>query len=283
MINEKDYQEMFSRVTASEDLTRRVMTMKQERTQSRVLARVALIAAVLALMVVTVSASETVQNWFVQFFGSTNRDGLTKEQVEYIEENARTILESQTRNGWTVELNSAIRDERMAYIVFRIEGPEDTDLSRWTDESGNIRGQILFGNSGMPGYLSGLEEFFDFKENVEHGSWGYTWMDDGDGKEYTAIIVFQLEARTMHDGLDAFGEETVYHFKFQDIVWSWMDKEYEQSLIREKYGGRPASQFTDEEYRKIHRWETLAEGIWEFEISFGQMEFAEGESLETYF
>jgi len=284
MIDKQKYTEMFSKVTASENLTRRVMTMKQEQKQGRrVFSKAALIAAVLAVMAVTVSASENLQNWFVRFFGSINREGLTPEQVEYIEENAQIILDSQTHNGWTVELNSALRDERMAYIIFRIEGPEDVDLSKWTDEAGNIRGQVLFGNSGMPGYLGGLETFFDFKENIEHGGWGYTWMDDGDGKEHTAIIVFQLEARTMHDGLDAFGEETVYHFKFQDIVWYWMDKEYEQNLIREKYGGRPVTQFTDEEYRKIYRWETLAEGVWEFEISFGQLEFVEGESLETYY
>lgn len=282
MINEKEYMEMFAQVTASEDLTRRVMTMKQERRQGRFLTRAVLIAAALALMVVTVSASETVQNWFVRFFASINRDGLTSEQVEYIENNTQTILDSQTHNGWTVELHSAIRGENLVYIIFRIEGPEDVDLSQWTDEAGNLRGQVTFGNSETPAYLDGLDLFFDFDENVELGGWGYYWMDDGDGKAYTEILVFHLEPGTMHDGLEAFGEETVYHFRFQDIIWYWNDMEYMQTLNREKYPGQGSFEYTEEEQRKIHRWETLAEGIWEFEISFEQLEFVEGELPETY-
>ncbi len=283
MYNKKEYQEVLSQVTASQDLTRRVMTMKPERKQGRnVFAKVALIAAVLTVMAVTVSASEAVQNWFVRFFAEINRDGLTTEQVEYIEENTQTILDSQTHNGWTVELHSAIRGENLVYIIFSIEGPEDVDLSQWTDEAGNLRGQVDFGNSVTPAYLDGLDLFFDFDENVEHGGWGYYWMDDGDGKEYTEILVFHLEPRTMHDGIDAFGEETVYHFRFQDIIWYWQDMEYMQTLNREKYPGQGSFEYTEEEQRKIHRWETLAEGIWEFEISFGQLEFVEGELPETY-
>ena len=262
MINEKEYREMFSRVRASDGLTRRVMTMKPERKQNRMLSRAALIAAVLALMVVTVSASETVQNWFLQYFASFNREGLTHEQVEYLEENVQTIHNSQTHNGWTVELHSAIRDESIAYIIFRIEGPENVDLSKWTDEHGNLHGQLLFGNSGILPQMGELETFFDFKENVEHGGWGYTMMDDGDGKSYTVNIVFQLQPGTMHDDKAPFGEDTVYHFCFRDIVWYWQDKEYEQELLREKYTGQEVYQYTDEEYRKIHCWETLAVGIW---------------------
>jgi hypothetical protein len=282
MFDENEYLEVFSQVKASENITRRVLNMKRERKQRRIFARAALIAAALILMAVSVAASESVQNWFVHFFAEINRDGLTTEQVEYIEKNTQMILDSQTHNGWTVELNSAIRGEKLVYIIFSIKGPDDVDLSQWTDEAGNLRGQVTFGNSDTPAYLDGLDLFFDFDENVEHGGWGYYWMDDGDGKEYTEILVFHLEPGTMHDGIDAFGEETVYHFRFQDIIWYWLDMEYMQTLNREKYPGQGSFEYTEEEQRKIHRWETLAEGIWEFEISFGQLEFVEGELPETY-
>lgn len=277
MFDKNEYIETFSQVTASGQLTRRVLAMKRENNcRSRYsLARIALIAVILTLMAVTVSASENLQNWFIHFFSGVNREGLSQEQVEYIENNTQIILESQTHNGWTVEMNSAIRDEHTAYIVFRIVGPEDVDLSRWMDEQGNLHGQLLFGNSGSLPWLRNLEEFFDFDENVEHGGWGYYWMDDGDGKAFTANLVFCLTPKTMQDGEAAFGEKTVYHFRFLDIVWYWQDHAYEQNLLREKYNGREVYQYTDEEYRKIHRWETLAEGVWEFEISFGQLKFVE--------
>lgn len=283
MFDETEYREVFSQIKASDGLTRRVLNMKSEKKQrGKILARAALIGAVLTIMAVTVSASETVQNWFLQYFASFNREGLTQEQVEFLEENSQTIHDSQTHNGWTVELHSAIRDESMAYIIFRIEGPENVDLSEWTDEHGNLHGQLLFGNSGILPHMRDWEEFFDFKENVEHGGWGYTIMDDGDGKAHTVNIVFQLQPRTMFDDKDPFGEDTVYHFRFRDMVWYWRDTKYEQELLREKYTGQEVYQYTDEEYEKIHRWETLAEGIWEFEISFGQLKFVEGEFLETY-
>ena len=88
--------------------------------------------------------------------------------------------------------------------------------------------------------------------------------------------------RLFKDETGAVVQDTVYHFRFQDIVWYWMDLEYEQELLNGKYAGQEVTQFTDEENRKRHRWETLAEGVWEFEISFGQLEFVEGELLETY-
>lgn len=280
MFDEKEYKEMFSQVKASEGLTRRVMTMKQDHRQGRFLTRAALIAAALALMVVTVSASETVQNWFVQFFAAINRDGLTSEQVEYIEENAQTIMESQTHNGWTVELHSAIRDENEAYIVFRIEGPEDVDLSKWTNEEGDVHGQVMFGNSCTP--LNEMRDniYFDFHEHIKHGGWGENWLDDGDGLDYTANLVFHLEPDVPWEDVDPFGADTVYHFRFEDIVWFWTDLDYQQELNEGKYAGQNGHPLTDEEIRRLHLVETLAEGVWEFEISFSQLKYTPGESLE---
>ena len=108
---EKEYREVFSQVKASQDLTRRIMMMKQKRQQrGMVLARVVLIAAVVAMMALTVSASETVQNWFLDFFKDKSDGELSQGQVEYIEENAQIISDSRTIDGWTVELRSAISD-----------------------------------------------------------------------------------------------------------------------------------------------------------------------------
>ena len=278
---EKEYREAFSQVKASDGLTRRVMNMKQESAKTRnFFARVALIAAVLAVMAMTVSASETVQNWFISFFAGISRDGLTTEQVEYIEENAQTILDSQTHNGWTVELHSAIRDENKAYIVFRIEGPEDVDLSKWTNEEGDVHGQVMFGNSCTP--LNEMQDntYFDFHEHIKHGGWGENWLDDGDGLDYTTNLVFHLEPDVPWEDVDPFGADTVYHFRFEDIVWFWTDLEYQQALDEGKYAGQNGHSLTDEEIRRLHLVETLAEGIWEFEISFSQLKYTPGESLE---
>lgn len=280
MFDKDTYRDTFSHVTASEETFRRVMNMKYEekhRNSGRTLPKVALIAALIALMAITVSASETVQNWFIGFFGGLNREGLSQEQVEYIEENTKTILESQTHNGWTVELNSAIRDDNTAYIIFHIEGPENVDLSKWTDEDGEIFGQVMFSNSCTPRTKS---HYFDFHEHIKFGGWGEAWQDDGDGLPYTANLVFHVEPDVPNEELDPFGAETVYHFRFEDIVWFWTDRAYERELEEGKYAGQEFPQFTEEELSRIYCMETLAEGLWEFEISFVQLEYVAGESLD---
>ena len=279
---EKEYQEVFSQVRASDDLTRRVMTMKQEiNTRSgRSLLRLAVAVALIVVMALTVTASEEVQNWFVNFFAGLSRDGLSQDQVEYIEENVQILMESQTHNGWTIELNSAIRNEISVYIVFRIIGPENVDLSQWMDEQGNLRGQLDVGNSTTFAYLNGVDTFFDFDENIERGGWGYYWMDDGDGKAYTENLVVFMTPETMVANKDPFGVETVYHFRFQDIVWFWVDTKYELELRSQKYPGQAEAHYTVDELRKIHRCEILAEGIWEFYIEFSKLTYVEGETID---
>lgn len=277
MFDENAYQEMFSQVTASENTFRRVMTMKNEKTRSgRSWTRIVLAAALIAVMVLTVSASEEVQNWFISFFAGINRDGLTQEQVEYIEEHAQPILDSQTHNGWTVEMHSAIRDDTKAYIIFRIKGPESVDLSKWTNEEGDAHGQVMFGNSLIP---LNKEFYFSLGENLWNGGWGETWQEDGDGLPYTANLVFHLEPDVTKDDKEPFGAETVYHFRFEDIVWFWTDLEYQQEL-EERMEAEGRHQLTDEEINRSHLVETLAEGTWEFDISFSQLKYVPGETLE---
>lgn len=278
MFEQEEYQEMFSQVKASDRLYGRLMRMKNEEKKLKCsVGRIALAAAMITLMAITVSASETIQNWFISFFADINRGKLTQEQVEYIEENAEPILDSQTHNGWTVQMHSAIRDDTTVYIMFHIEGTEDVDLSRWTDEEGNIQGQVMFGNSLIP---LNKTYYFDFGEHLWYGGWGEIWQDDGDGLPYTANLVFYLEPDVTKDDKEAFGAETVYHFCFEDIAWFWTDLAYQQELEK-TMAEEGRSKLTEEEIKRVHLAETLAEGIWEFEISFSQLEYVPGFNLET--
>lgn len=282
MFNEKAYREVFSQVTASEDTIRRVMNMTKERKQkrhARSLARIALVAAVVALMAVTVSAAETIQSWFVSFFAGKGGSGLSQGQVEYIEENAMPIADSQTQDGWTVELRSAISDGTTAYVIFHITGPEDMDLTEWTDAEGNVTGQILFGNSGMPGYMTGAADFFTFPAEVKYGSWNQTWLEDSDGLYNTQDLLVRLNPSMKRSTIDPFGREAVYHFRFENIVWSYKDMAYEEELRNGKYAGQNGVRYTEEEMQRLYRWDVLAEGVWEFEICFAQPEDS-GETVE---
>lgn len=275
MFEKEEYREMFSQVTASDGLKRRVMTMKQERNRThsgRSLARVALVAALVALLAVSVSAAETVQSWFIGFFADKNGGELSQEQVEYIEENAQPILDSQTVDGWTVELRSAIHDGVCGYVLFHIEGPENVDLTEWTDENGNVRGQLLFGNSAIPGKGSGKAEFFKYQEELKYGGWGFTPMEDEDGLLNTADILVTLSPDMKRSTIDPFGPDALYHFSMENIVWFCADFAYEEELNSTKYAGQEYPQHTQEELQRIYEYETLAEGVWEFDIIFSELD-----------
>lgn len=277
MLDEKKYREMFSQVRASEETFRRVMTMKNDQRngyRGRMLPRLALAAALIMLMAITVAASETVQNWFVGFFADRDSGELSQEQVQYIEENAETILDSQTHNGWTVELRSAIHDGVCGYVLFHIEGPEDMDLSKWTDAEGNVRGQILFGNSAIPGSDNQEDLFFKYQEELKFGGWGYYPMEDGDGLYNTADLLVTLSPDMKRSTIDPFGSDALYHFSIENIVWFRKDIDYEDQLDSTKYAGQEFTQYTQEELRRIHLVDTLAEGVWEFDIIFSELDCA---------
>lgn len=271
MLNKQDYQAAFSKVTASGETYRRVMNMTKYSKRKSAGRRVAvLIAAVIALMAIAVTAfaSEYVQNWFASYFAEKGDAELSQTQVEFIEANVQNINDVQTQDGWTVELRSAITDGTTAYIVFYVKGPEDIDLTDWTDDQGNVQGQILFGNEGMPGYLTSAVEYFTFPEEVTYGCWGETWLEDGDGLCYTKNLLITLSPDMTRSRVNPFGSEAVYQFRFENIVWSYTDTAYEQELREGKYAGKDGVMYTEEEIKRIYRWDVLAEGVWEFDISF---------------
>lgn len=283
MFDKNEYREMFTQVKASDGLTRRVMTMKQNQRKnhsSRVLIRLALVAAVIALMTLTVSASETVQSWFVHFFTDRNGGELSQEQVEYIENNAQPILDSQTHDDWTVELRTAIQDGTTAYVIFRVEGPEGMDLTQWTDDQGNTWGNFIFGNMSAKAQSTGMPDLLAWSEGVMIENWSITWLDDNDGHANTRTLLFRLNPNMSTAKIDPFGSEAVYQIHMENIIWEYEDREYRQELRNGKYAGQNSVMYTPEEIERLYCEELLAEGVWDFTLCFGDWEDDSGEYVE---
>lgn len=257
MFDKKEYQEMFSRVTASQDTYRRVMTMSRtKRKNGAPLMRAALVAALIAMLAITVSASERVQNWFVSFFAE-NMDGqLSQAQVEYIEEKAKPVLDSQTHEGWTVELLSAMNDNSTGYIVLGITGPEGVDMTPY-----------IFGNQGVRGHFEGLPDMLEFPEELRYFSWGWTWVEDEDGKANTRNLVIHINPNTKNSGVKPFGEDRVFKLQMINLV-----REYEDENVRRNLAGsrqkESFSSLSPEETLLVYQHEIIAEGTWEFEVKF---------------
>lgn len=89
-----------------------------------------LIAVLIAVLLLAgcgyVVLSET--QWLQDFFSRQKGQPLSQGQSAYIEQNTQVIGQSVTVSGYTVTLESAIAEERVACIRLRLEGPGITDI-----------------------------------------------------------------------------------------------------------------------------------------------------------
>ena len=88
---------------------------------------IALAAALLLAMSVTVVAYVGAGDWFKAFFTHLNSN-LTQGQQQFIDDSAVEIGESITCEGYTLTLESVIMDSQRLYAKVVIQAPEDVDL-----------------------------------------------------------------------------------------------------------------------------------------------------------
>lgn len=237
---EQDYKAVFSKVTASEDTYRRVMNMAREKKKHRITGVVskALIAAVLiSLLAVTASASELVRNWFVSYFNSESEEPLSQEQVEFIVKNEQHLDESQTKNGWTIELRSAIADGMKGYIMLGVTAPENISLAEIPEKSQNVYygpgNDFLPKSSDAVLSCSAYPDIGGVVANI-----GSRWQEDGDGLSNTLNYVIDVTPDVELAEVDPFGSDAKWHIHIADLVYGFP----EQTV--------------------------LAEGIWDFDFTF---------------
>lgn len=215
---------------------------------------VLLIAAVIALMAMTVTAfaSEHIMGWFQQYFEKQSNAPLSPEQIQFVEENEQVIAETHATNGWTVELKSVLSDSNAVYAIVGITAPADVteeDLrSLWPDM-----------------------DFYD-ENRKPVGSWGVKLHIGMDGEKTTADLVFELNPADWNSG-------NAWTLRINRLSKLVHDKEYEQELLNTKYAGQENIMFTDEEAAKIHQQIILVEGPWEFTIDLRQTNNTELEMI----
>lgn len=273
MLNKKDYQNTFSKVRASEQTYQEVMNMANKRKtakSSRRLFRVLVAAAMLSILTISAAASEYVQNWFVSYFSDNGEAPLSTEQIEFIEENVQIINQGQTQDDWTVELRSAMNDDTMAYIIIGITAPEGVNLEPRCDEAGNLFEFFTPGNAGMVGGLAGAPDIVTCSEGVAWSELDFKWEEDGDGLENTKNLMIQIWPDLERCTVDPFGNAAQYYIHIENIVREYEDEAYRQELMNGKYAGQTDIMFTPEETVRLRCAEVLAEGIWDFTISFAE-------------
>jgi len=216
-----------------------------------------LIAAVIALTLLLVGCAVGYAcGWLTSFFTAQSGEPLSSEQVSYIERNEQIIGQSQTRDGWTVQVKSAINDGRTAYIILGITAPEDVDLeSSGADEY----------------YLSGA--FADLVSNsrhIEEGSGHAGWVRDDDGLSNTLDYMIRWEPMEKKGMPYPFGPDVQWNIHIENILCQRENTEYLLELLNGKYKGQDNVMFTEEETDKLYQKEIIAEGVWNFAFTFDQ-------------
>lgn len=158
----------------------------------------------------------------------------TQEDVD----NQPAASNEATQDGYTVKLKSVETDGWMARIVMGITAPEGTVISHnplegFEDERYSI------GSTNFENFIPAVGETVS-----ANGGWNV--REDNDGLDNTQDLVLERHEE-MADGSAPFGPGTVWKIHFEDLEGSYWDSEKHDYVI-----------------------ELLAEGEWNFEITFGE-------------
>lgn len=145
---------------------------------------------------------------------------------------------TQTQDGYTVELKTVETDGYLVHITLGITAPEGTVISHDTQgHSRDGRYHIVPANHFILTPATG---------KTDGGSASLYPEEDNDGLDNTENLVLEL-AENMADGSVPFAKGTVWNLHMEDLVHSYWDSENSVSVE-----------------------EVLAEGEWNFEIPFGE-------------
>lgn len=249
---------------------------KQRGCSRRILLVAALIGLGLLLVGCTVAYAS---GWLEDFFARRSQAPLSGEQIQYIQEHEQIIQESQTRDGWTVELNSAISDGKTGYILLRITAPEDIDLEAF---AGNQRedyitpGNYSRSRSKHRSMVVPSTGLADREKNYiwQGGSGG--WQEDHDGLRNTMNYMLSTHVEKQDPSRemlleDPFGKNVTFTVQVDGFTREYEDPEIRQK-IEEKYAGMTDYMVEDEDLVGLHKSETLTEECWEFTVTFDMVE-----------
>lgn len=243
---------------------------EEEKTKRMPLKRMWLIAAIVALTLLLVGCVAYASGWFVDYFAARSEAPLSDSQIQLIQDKEQVIGETQTQDGWTVELRSAICDGNKGYVILGVTAPEGKSLEHKVVD-GVITEHFSPGNTGMTGIqMENPTNLVLHPEGVRAGSVSTSWEEDGDNLPNTKNFVIEIEPDLAQSTADPFGPDAQWTITIQGIVRNYEDEEYKQELLNTKYKGDYGVMFTSEETMRIHQSETLTDSVWKFTVTFAE-------------
>ena len=160
---------------------------------NKTLTRLILLAALIAALTVSAFAAEEISNWFQEYFSRYSE--LSENQITFIEDNTTDVSQSQTCNGYTIEVDSAFSDGSYSIVKLKLIAPEDVTL---------LASNFFPGNDGVF-FPTGEEHLTEWS-----GGWG-TYVDDATPN------VAEITC-TIRDGI---GSRTHWTMRIEDIYGTY--------------------------------------------------------------
>ncbi len=210
-----------------------------------------LIAAVLTLTALTLTALATQSGWLQAFFAGRAQQELSPGQITYIEQNEQIVAQREEHSGYTLEFKSHMSGSGTIYVTLSAAAPEGISLTA--------------ANAITPAYGWEVTD----EQGKPPFSWTFRMEEDGDGRENTANIVMTIEPGDWN-------QPGIWNLHVDALYAEQVDEAYRQELLRTKYADQRDVMFTSEETARIYGKALLAEGPWDFAL---QPELAEGVEL----
>lgn len=201
----------------------------RKRYGSRKFFMVAAAIVLTGLLAFTAIAVSYGSDWFTGFFSQRSKDALSQEQLEQIRDHTVSVGQSQTRDGYTITLESAYTDGKIAYFKFLLTAAEGTVLD--ADWYGDRELAAIVNEKGED-FLLDTEGFY-----MGGGHWQII------SKENDNIVTLLYQIQVYYTGERA----------ISDSGWTF--------YIDGLWQGYP-----DEELGT--RFERISDGIWAFQIRF---------------
>ena len=111
--------------------------MPKAKHSGRTVTRIILLAALIAALTISAVAANEISNWFMDYFAKNSPNELSQNQITFIEENTTQVSQSQTCNGYTIEVDSAFSDGSYSIVKLKLIAPQDVTLSATNFFPGN--------------------------------------------------------------------------------------------------------------------------------------------------
>ena len=264
---ETKYHDTFSKVTASRELYRRVRNMKNvEQHHRRPVAKLILLAAAISMLVLGVAASETIGNWFRNYFAGFTEGELTAEQGTYLDINEQIVNQIQTVDGYTMKLKSALTDGTTAYLLVEFSAPEELPL-----KNANVNGDQV----QLSYFLYDNLSISDSEGNITIIHSGESVRPNWENSNAQEVLFhFTL------DSDEPIGPEMEWCLQIQGLTGKYYIWAYLQELQETKYANAVSYQLTKEEQEKGNPRVRLTDKGWNFTFRFDHVDFQETELID---